>query len=639
MTLASEFTRQPGAPELPAHTGRFVVQALSGFGLGYAAMLFFETLAAASAISTPYALSMIIKAVTATKVQSMTLVDSLTWPLLLFVGLALSEVVFSRVVGALQIRLGPRLRHSVVRALFHYLQLHSHRYISSHFAGALAHRVSETAMGTLQILWIIATEFWPIVISITVATVLLFQAHVDLGLFALLWSTAFVICSYALARKSQTYAHRSASARSETTGGIVDSVTNVFSARLFARLGLERDLLNQTLDKEFKAIRISSSFAERVRWFQFTAAAVLKVGILYFALRLWGSGEISVGDFVMAISLALLVINEARNLARRFLEFFDYAGNVANGIQTIVRPHEVVDLPKARAIAIEHGHIRFDRVRFSYPGAKPFFDNLCVDIPSGQRVGLVGASGSGKSSFVSLLLRLYDVQDGAILIDGSPLTDMTMASLHEQVALIPQDPSLFHRSLKDNIRYGKPNASGEEVMAAARRAHAHEFIAQIPEGYESMVGERGVKLSGGQRQRVAIARVILKNAPILILDEATSALDSITESAIQETLGDVMRGKTVIVVAHRLSTIAHLDRILVFDHGRIIEDGRHAELLAQGGAYARLWERQSGGFLMSGARDATKPDPLCDPAQEREPMVFPEPQPDDEVLPVSRVVQ
>ena len=237
MTFDGAASRAPGAPELPVHTGRFVLHALRGFGLGYAAMLFFETLAAGSAITTPYALSMIIKAVTATKEQSMTLVDSLTWPLLLFVGLALAEVVFSRIVGALQIRLGPRLRQSVVRSLFHYLQLHSHRYMSSHFAGALAHRVSETAMGTLQILWIIATEFWPIVISITVATVLLFRAHVELGLFSLLWSTAFVICSYALARRSQTYAHRSASARSETTGGIVDSVTNVFSARLFARFG------------------------------------------------------------------------------------------------------------------------------------------------------------------------------------------------------------------------------------------------------------------------------------------------------------------------------------------------------------------------------------------------------------------
>lgn len=629
--------RAPGAPELPVHTGRFVVHALRGFGWGYAAMLFFETLAAASGITTPYALSMIIKAVTATKEQSMTLVDSLTGPLLLFVALALAEVVFSRVVGALQIRLGPRLRQSVVRSLFHYLQLHSHRYMSSHFAGALAHRVSETAMGTLQLLWIIATEFWPIVISIVVATVLLFRAHVELGLFSLLWSTTFVICSYVLARKSQAYAHRSASARSETTGGIVDSVTNIFSARLFARLDLERELLNKTLDKEFDAIRISAGFAERVRWFQFMAAAVLKVGILYFALRLWGSGEITVGDFVMAVSLALLVINEARNLARRFLEFFDYAGNVANGIQTIVRPHEVIDLPQARSMVVQHGHIRFDAVRFNYPGAMPIFDKLCVDIPSGQRVGLVGASGSGKSTFVSLLLRLYDVQGGAIIIDDSPLTDITMQSLHEQISLIPQDPSLFHRSLLDNIRYGKPNASEEDVMAAARRAHAHDFILQIPEGYGSMVGERGVKLSGGQRQRVAIARVILKNAPILILDEATSALDSITESAIQETLDDVMRGKTVIVVAHRLSTIAHLDRILVFDHGRIVEDGQHDDLLARGGAYARLWARQSGGFLMSGGADTLNPDPLCDPALEREAIVIPQSQSDDDVPPVSKV--
>jgi ATP-binding cassette subfamily B protein len=220
-----------------------------------------------------------------------------------------------------------------------------------------------------------------------------------------------------------------------------------------------------------------------------------------------------------------------------------------------------------------------------------------VRIPAGQRVGLVGLSGSGKSSFVSLILRLYDPQDGAILIDGVDIRAMTQDSLHAQLSLIPQDPGLFHRTLRENIRYGRLEASDAEVLEAARLAHAHEFIAQIKEGYDSLVGERGVKLSGGQRQRIAIARVILKNAPILILDEATSALDSITEHTIQETLDTVMRGKTVIVVAHRLSTIAHLDRILVFDDGRIVEDGSHAELLARGGAYYRLWSRQAGGFL------------------------------------------
>jgi ATP-binding cassette subfamily B protein len=388
-----------------------------------------------------------------------------------------------------------------------------------------------------------------------------------------------------------------AAARSETTGKLVDSVTNLTSARLFARLDHERELLAETQKHELRAVRRSNGYNERVRWFQFSAAAVLKVGVLYYALTLWGKGEIGVGDFVMAVSLSLLIINEARNLSRRFLEFFEYVGNVANGVQTIVRSHELVDKTEAVSPSIRRGEIEFRDLEFGYHSDRKIFDKLNVRIPAGQRVGLVGFSGSGKSTFVSLILRLYDAQRGGILIDGVDVRNMRQDALHAQLSLIPQDPSLFHRSLMENIRYGRLDASDEEVIDAAKKAHAHEFIMQIGEQYQSMVGERGVKLSGGQRQRIAIARVILKDAPILILDEATSSLDTVTEKAIQDTLDEVMLGKTVLVVAHRLSTIAHLDRILVFDNGRIIEDGSHAELLAKRGAYHRLWHKQSGGFL------------------------------------------
>jgi ATP-binding cassette subfamily B protein len=353
-------------------------------------------------------------------------------------------------------------------------------------------------------------------------------------------------------------------------------------------------------------VRRSNRYNERVRWFQFAAAAALKAGILYYALSLWSRGEISVGDFVMAVSLGLMIINEARNLSRRFLEFFEYIGNVANGVQSIVQPHELVDAPGAVAAPLAAGRIEFRQVVFGYDPARPVFDGLDVTIEAGQRVGLVGFSGSGKSTFVNLVLRLYDVQSGAIVVDGIDVRDMTQDALHGQLSLIPQDPSLFHRSLMENIRYGRLDASDAEVMAAAAKAHAHDFIMQAPDAYRAMVGERGVKLSGGQRQRIAIARVILKDAPVLILDEATSSLDSVTEDAIQTTLEDVMRGKTVIVVAHRLSTIAHLDRILVFDRGRIVEDGDHAGLLARRGVYWQLWSRQAGGFLPD---DADSPLP------------------------------
>jgi len=300
---------------------------------------------------------------------------------------------------------------------------------------------------------------------------------------------------------------------------------------------------------------------------------------------------------VMSMGLSILVINEARNLSRRFLEFFEYIGNVAHSVHAIVLPHEVVDRPDAGALVIRRGEIRFNDVSFGYVTERPVFRHLDLTIQPGQRVGLVGFSGSGKSTLINLVLRLYEPQSGSITIDGTDIRSVTQSSLHSQVSLIPQDPGLFHRTLNENIGYGRLDADESQIEDAARQAYAHDFIESMPNRYGSMVGERGVKLSGGQRQRIAIARVIAKNAPILIMDEATSSLDSVTEKAIQDSLDTLMDGKTVLVVAHRLSTIAHLDRILVFDNGRIVEDGPHRDLLALGGVYARLWSRQSDGMI------------------------------------------
>lgn len=597
MTISTVLQRAPGTPPLPDRPFRFILHFVARYRWWYLGMVLFETANATCGILIPYALSRIIKAVTMAHGNAHAVVASLTTPLTLYVGFSLGEVLFGRIAGGIQIRLGPRQRQNVTRSLYHYLQYHSHRYFSNNFAGALAHRISETSMGVTQTLWSIITEFWPIFIVFSVSILLLAHTHVQLAAFVGIWAVLFIGISWTLARRCQPHAFKAASARSETTGQVVDSVSNLTSARLFARLGFERGHLEETLTHEMRAIRVSNGYSERVRWFQFSASAVLKIGVLYYGLELWSRGEISVGDFVMAVSLALLIINEARNLSRRFLEFFEYVGNVANGVHTIVRPHELIDAPAVRPLVIERGEIEFRNVNFSYGPERPVFEQLSLKIPAGQRVGLVGFSGSGKSTFVSTLLRLYDVNGGQILIDDVDISTLGQDTLHEQLSLIPQDPTLFHRTLRENIRYGRLEATDDEVIEAARKAHAHDFIQQMNEGYDAMVGERGVKLSGGQRQRIAIARVILKDAPILILDEATSSLDSITEKAIQDTLDDVMKGKTVLVVAHRLSTIAHLDRILVFDNGKVIEDGAHAELLARKGAYFRLWSKQSDGFL------------------------------------------
>jgi ATP-binding cassette subfamily B protein len=305
----------------------------------------------------------------------------------------------------------------------------------------------------------------------------------------------------------------------------------------------------------------------------------------------------TVGEFSMVAGLAIMLIEAARGLSRSFLEFFEYLGNISDGVSVFVQPHEIIDKPDAPVLQVTRGEIVFDDVTFIYHEGLQVFEHLQVTIEPKQQVGLVGFSGSGKSTFVNLVLRLFEVQGGAIRIDGQNILDVTQDSLRESVSMIPQDPQLFHRSLLENIRYGRLDATDDEVVEAAKKAHAHEFILQTETQYESLVGERGVKLSGGQRQRIAIARAILKDSPILILDEATSALDSVTEKKIQLGLDNLMKGRTVVVVAHRLSTIAHMDRILVFDQGKIIEDGSHQQLLQRDGHYAHLWNMQAGGFL------------------------------------------
>jgi ATP-binding cassette, subfamily B, bacterial len=578
---------------------RFILHVVGGrFRWWIRALFSGEAANAACGIMLPYALGRIITRVTASHDTPAVVVRTLWRPVLLFVALCAGELVFGRINSALQLRVAPQQRQYVARALFQYLHRHSHRFLTENFAGALAHRISETSQGVNQVLFAVIQDFWPIAIVIAVANVLLATGTSPwLGLFTGAWSVAFVGMSVILARRTQPLAYAASSARSHTVGMVVDSVSNHATVRLFAAYDHERTRLDRAYSGELQTVLRANGAMERVRVFQFAASAVLKGGTVAMAVVLWGRGAIGVGQFVMAVSLALLIIAEVRNLGRRFLDLFESLGNVGSGLREILAPHGLPDGANAAERQIDRGAIQFDAVHFHYAGGAPLFSGLSVSIPAGQRVGLVGLSGSGKSTFVNLLLRLYDPQRGAIRIDGHELRGLLQDSLHRQVGLIPQDPTLFHRSLRENIRYGRPDATDPEVEEAARRAYADEFIRDTPGGYDAQVGERGVKLSGGQRQRIAIARVILKDAPVLILDEATSSLDSITESKIQDALATVMAGKTVIVIAHRLSTIVHLDRILVFSNGAIVEDGSHADLITRRGAYRDLWSRQSGGLL------------------------------------------
>jgi ATP-binding cassette subfamily B multidrug efflux pump len=326
------------------------------------------------------------------------------------------------------------------------------------------------------------------------------------------------------------------------------------------------------------------------------------VGVGGLAIYLWSRGAVGVGVVAMALPMAWQLVSMSGWVAYQVTTIFENVGVVQEGMSAIARPLALQDRPDAQPLKVTRGEIRFADVRFGYGRENGLIDGLSLTIRAGEKIGLVGRSGAGKSTLVNLLLRFFDLEDGRILIDGQDIAAVTQESLRGQISVVTQDTSLLHRSIRDNIRYGRPDATDAEIVAAARLAHAHEFILDLEDwkgrrGYDAQVGERGVKLSGGQRQRVAIARVILKNAPVLVLDEATSALDSEVEGAIQASLGDLMAGKTVIAIAHRLSTIAQMDRLVILDRGRIVEQGTHAELLALGGHYAGLWRRQSGGFI------------------------------------------
>ncbi|SDI92863.1 ATP-binding cassette, subfamily B [Pseudomonas flavescens] len=584
-------------PRLPHSPAAFVWHYVHAYPVWYLLILGLQLGAAISATLIPYAIGQLTTAISdgiwrGSEVlhQSSAAVGVLA----LFAALA---IIFERANGAVLIVIRPRQKRRITGDLFAYLRRHSHRYFAEHFAGSLSQRVSETTLGVLDILFLVSVELLPILTTLVVSLVLLSLASPWLGASLLAWTLLFVGISYCLARRAQPFAKAHAEARSRTSGNLVDTITNLASVRLFARGDYEQRYLDGYLCSEKAAARRSFWFMERIRWFQDAMALLLRLGLVVLALHLWGRGQINVGEFVMTVTLGMLIVTNARFLSYQFLHFFEASGNIENGVRTLLQPHDMRDLEQAQDRQVPGADIELRDLTFGYDPERPIFQQVNLHIPAGQRVGVVGYSGSGKSTLLSLLLRLYDPQQGAVLLGGVDIRSLTQDALHRQISLIPQEPGLFHRSLAENIGYGRPDASAEAIHDAARQAYADTFIRDIPDGYETLVGERGVKLSGGQRQRVAIARVLLKDAPVLIMDEATSSLDSHTEHIIQQSLEWIMGDKTVIVVAHRLSTIAQLDRILVFDQGRIVEDGSHSDLLARGGIYHSLWAHQSDGRI------------------------------------------
>lgn len=507
------------------------------------------------------------------------------------------EISF-RLGGILLALTFPALERQIRMYIFSYMHDHSHSYFSSQFAGNIANKISDMVENVTHILHLSITIFIPTFVAVVIATLFFYSLNSFFATILIGWALIHIGIGIAYGSRCAYYSHLHSETRSQLNGRIVDSLTNYFAVKIFGNKKYELQYIETLQNAEQRQNTYQGIYIEKVR-FALGVFTLLGPGLLLngYAYWCWTHHLITVGDIVVIFNTSWNIVMMLWWSSIELPNFFKQVGICRQALSLLQTPIALVDAPHAQLLKVPHGKIQFQKVHFQYEGTSPLFSDKSVTIQPGQKIGLVGYSGSGKSTFVNLILRLYDIQSGHILIDGQDITQITQESLRRAITLIPQDPSLFHRSLLENIRYGRAESSDEDVIEAAKRAHAHEFIMDLPEGYESPVGERGVKLSGGQRQRIAIARAILKNAPILILDEATSALDSFTESQIQESLASLMKGKTTLVVAHRLSTLLNMDRILVFDKGRIVEDGTHTSLIAKKGLYQSLWAAQVGGFL------------------------------------------
>lgn len=502
-----------------------------------------------------------------------------------------------RIQGFLLARLLPKVEAQIRMSMFDHIQYHSPKYFNDRFAGGLANKISDMTTQVSSILQLLLTTLIPGGCALLLS--IFFFAHINFffSFVLTIWLTLYLLTCFLFIKKCTNYENIYSESRSLLLGKIVDSLTNNFAVNLFHRFNYERSFLSPYQKDEKAKNRKAKLYVEVMRLTLSMLTLIIGgIGINGFMFYYWIHGLITTGEVVQIFNttlnlvLLLTIINNSLPL------LFQSVGISKQALTVMNDPKDVVDIPDAKPLAVISGEIIFDKVNFQYEKNR-IFQNKDVRIRGGEKVGLVGYSGAGKSTFIGLILRFYALEKGRILIDNQDLSKITLESLRSQVALIPQEPILFHRTLRENILYGRPSATEEELIKAADMAHCDKFIKKFPEGYNTLVGERGSKLSGGERQRIAIARAILANAPILILDEATSALDSVTERYIQDSLKKLMKNRTSIVVAHRLATLSQMDRILVFEKGKIVEEGTHSALLAMNGHYAKLWEMQVGGLL------------------------------------------
>lgn len=509
----------------------------------------------------------------------------------------LTHQVFYRVGDYANAYFESRTMKGLYDYTFDKLLMHSYSFFSNNFSGSIVAKTKRFTRSFEIFQDTLSFQIWFSLVNIAGILFVLFIKIPPLGFIFLAWSVVYVLITILFTRRKVVFDTRKAAADSVVTGKLADTLTNILNIKIFSGRRKEQEKFRLvTADEETKRRR-AWYFGNLQNVFQALLMAVLQIVVLFVNIYFWSAGKMSVGTFVLIQTYMMGLFDILWNLGRSLSRMAEAFSDMKEITDMLDLKPEILDVSNPEPCRISAGRINFSSVSFEYVEGLKVFKNFNLEIKSGEKVGLVGHSGSGKSTITRLLLRFSDIKEGKILIDDQDITKLKQDELRLKISYVPQESILFHRSIKENIGYAKNNATETEIIAAAQKAHADEFIRKLPKGYDTLVGERGIKLSGGERQRVAIARAMLKNAPILVLDEATSSLDSISEHYIQDAFNELMKGKTTIVIAHRLSTIQKMDRIIVLDQGKIVEEGTHKELLAKSGFYAELWEHQTGGFL------------------------------------------